>query len=145
MCHVFNLKSKEQFILKFKDISMTDPQLEKCLQGGQDARDLIILLMELLDQKIKNIKRIFISPLDKDDERLEEKIQGALPFLKRNKIRASTAKLLEDTIVSCASNLFFFLELLIPLLKCLFLQIYFPVFFSGEWIVVCFMFSPMKN
>jgi len=65
MCHVFNLKSKEQFILKFKDISMTDPQLEKCLQGGQDARDLIILLMELLDQKIKNIKRIFISPLDK--------------------------------------------------------------------------------
>ena len=44
---------------------MTGPQLEKCLQGGQDTRDLIILLMELLDQKIKNIKRIFVSPLDK--------------------------------------------------------------------------------
>jgi hypothetical protein len=51
MCHVFNLKSKEQFILKFQDISMTGPQLEKCLQGGQDARDLIIILIKLLDQK----------------------------------------------------------------------------------------------
>lgn len=58
MCHVFNLKSKEQVILKFfkclkdMDISMTSPQLEKCLQGGQDARDLIIILMELLDKNI---------------------------------------------------------------------------------------------
>jgi hypothetical protein len=39
---------------------------------------------------------------------LEEKIQGALPFLKGKKIRASAAKLLEDTIVSCASILVFF-------------------------------------
>jgi hypothetical protein len=76
---------------------------------------------------------------------LKEKIQGALPFLKRKKIRASTTKLLEDTIVSIASILFLFLELLISLYKCLFLQIYFPVFFSKEWIVVCFVFSPMKN
>ncbi|KAL5673192.1 hypothetical protein ACJX0J_017498 [Zea mays] len=38
---------------------MTGPQLEKCFQGGQDARDLIIILTELLNQRIKNIKRIF--------------------------------------------------------------------------------------
>ncbi|GJN10975.1 hypothetical protein PR202_ga29126 [Eleusine coracana subsp. coracana] len=90
---------KEQVILKFKDISMTDPQLEKCLQGGQDARDLIIILMELLDPKIGDIKRIFCSPLDKDDECLEEKILGALPFVKRNRIRATSSKLSDNTIL----------------------------------------------
>ncbi|KAL6890182.1 hypothetical protein ACP4OV_008945 [Aristida adscensionis] len=77
---------------------MTGPQLEKCLQGGRDARDLIIILLELLDLKLMNFKRIFVSTLDKDDEHLVEKIQGALPFLNRDNIRASTAKLLENTI-----------------------------------------------
>jgi len=49
---------------------------------------------------------------------------------------------LEDTIVSCASVFHFFLgNCWFPktkLHKCLFLQIHLPIFFEGEWIVVCF-------
>lgn len=63
--NAYNLAINEPgSILKIKDISMTGPQLEKCFQGGQDARDLIIIFMEFLEQ-IKTYKRIFVSPFDK--------------------------------------------------------------------------------
>ncbi|WVZ73154.1 hypothetical protein U9M48_021498 [Paspalum notatum var. saurae] len=107
-------------ILKYEHISMTGLQLEKCLQGGPDAKDVIIILMEFLDPMVKDMRRIFVSPLEKDDEHLEEKIRGALPFSKNTKTR-TTAISLTNTII------------------------YFPVFFSGEWIVVCFVFSTLKN
>lgn len=66
MCYVFNLKSKEQVILEFEEISMTGSRLEQSLQGGADARDLIILLMKVLDKYPYNQrKRIFLSPVEK--------------------------------------------------------------------------------
>ncbi|WVZ73159.1 hypothetical protein U9M48_021503 [Paspalum notatum var. saurae] len=88
---------KEQVILKYEHISMTGLQLEKCLQGGPDAKDVIIILMEFLDPMVKDMRRIFVSPLEKDDEHLEEKIRGALPFSKNTKTR-TTAISLTNTI-----------------------------------------------
>ena len=66
MCHVFNLKSKDQFILTSGEISMTGSQLEQSLQGGEDARNLMIFFMKCMnDESVNGLKRIFVSPLDK--------------------------------------------------------------------------------
>jgi len=69
MCHVFNLKSKDEVILKFEEISMTGLQLEQSLQGGADATNLIILVMKSLCEKISHEsyqwERTFVTPLNK--------------------------------------------------------------------------------
>ena len=69
MCHVFNLKSKDEVILKFEEISMTGLQLEQSLQGGADATNLIILVMKSLGEKISHEsyqwERTFVTPLNK--------------------------------------------------------------------------------
>ena len=51
MCHVFNLKSKDQFILTSGEISMTGSQLEQSLQGGEGARNLMIFFMKCLNDE----------------------------------------------------------------------------------------------
>jgi len=65
MCHVFNSKSKEQVILRFGEISMTSSQLEQSLQGGEGARDLMILLIQCLKKDLTGSTRTFVPPLDK--------------------------------------------------------------------------------
>lgn len=62
-----NSKScKDQVILASGEISMTGSQLEQSLQGGEDARNLMIFFMKCLDDKsVNGLKRIFVSPLDK--------------------------------------------------------------------------------
>jgi len=65
ICVCFNLKSKKHVILKFGNISMTGGRLEECLQGGQDASEVIELLTKVLDGRVNDTKRIFARPVDK--------------------------------------------------------------------------------
>nr|CAE03624.2 OSJNBb0003B01.15 [Oryza sativa Japonica Group] len=114
LVHQLAIGCKEQVILEFEEISMTGSRLEQSLQGGADARDLIILLMKVLDKYPYNQrKRIFLSPVEKDGQDLEKMIVDALPVL-RSGSRTTTLK---ETTIYC------------------------PVLFQGEWIVACCVFS----
>ena len=62
----FNSNSKGQVVLSFGEISMTGSQLQQSLQGGEGAKNLMIVLEQCLGAElISRCKRMFVSPLNK--------------------------------------------------------------------------------